>query len=176
MNYRVLGTVLGEMGIVFQDSKAVRILIPKEGPTVQERILSIFPNAQEDMKGMHELTRMIQSYLKGADVMIPMDLVDTSLVTPFHLRVLEAERSIPRGKAASYSWLARKAGTKAIRAAGSALARNPWPLVVPCHRAVRKDRSIGQYQGGPAMKRRLLQMEGVVFESDDRVSIDCYLD
>ncbi len=112
---------------------------------------------------------MIQRYFEGEDVVIPMDHVDSNQCTPFQLRVLRVERSIPRGKAATYSWVAKKAGTSGVRAAGNALARNPFPIVVPCHRAVRANGEIGKYQGGPDMKRHLLREEGVRFDSSGRV-------
>jgi methylated-DNA-[protein]-cysteine S-methyltransferase len=51
---------------------------------------------------------------------------------------------------------------------GTALARNPFPVVIPCHRALRSDLSLGGYQGGLAMKRRLLEMEGIRFSPDGR--------
>ena len=56
-----------------------------------------------------------------------------------------------------------------------ALARNPLPIVVPCHRAVRSDRTIGKYQGGPEMKRRILALESVRFDSRGRVLRDDFL-
>ncbi len=163
------------MSIVFKDSKAVRIFLPRRKSEVLDETRRHYSEISEDREGMDELARLIQAYLDGNDVVIPMAFVDTELVTPFQLRVLLAERSIPRGMVASYSWLARAAGTNAIRAAGSALARNPWPIVIPCHRAVRMDRSIGHYQGGSDMKRRLLLMEGVQFDTSGRVARDYFL-
>lgn len=155
--------------------KAVRVLLPGPRDVVLKQVKLVYPGAKNDSSGMIDLMTQISDVLGGAETTISMDYVDTSQVTPFQLHVLKAERSIPRGKAASYAWLARKAGTKAIRAAGSALARNPFPIVVPCHRAVRSTRHIGQYQGGPEMKRRLLEMESVEFDGIGRVHPDCFL-
>jgi len=175
MYYRLLETSFGTVGIIFKGDKAVRITLPSTKTNAQKEIRSISPEAEEHSTGMQSLAEMIQGFFYGENVVISMDFVDISLVTPFQLRVLMTERSIPRGKTASYSWLARNAGTKAIRAAGSVLARNPWPIVVPCHRAVHKDRSIGQYQGGPSMKRKLLEMEGVEFENESHVSVSSFI-
>jgi methylated-DNA-[protein]-cysteine S-methyltransferase len=58
----------------------------------------------------------------------------------------------------------------AARAVGRALATNPFPIIIPCHRAVRSDGSLGGYQGGLAMKRALLEMEGVEFDARGRVA------
>jgi alkylated DNA nucleotide flippase Atl1 len=71
--------------------------------------------------------------------------------------------------------VAQKIDTKGVRAVGTALARNPFPLVVPCHRAVRSDRTLGGFQGGLEMKRALLEMEGVEFDSKNRVQPDFIL-
>jgi O-6-methylguanine DNA methyltransferase len=70
---------------------------------------------------------------------------------------------IPRGEVRPYGWIAAEIGRpRAVRAVGTALAHNPVPLVVPCHRVVRSDGSIGQYSlGGPAAKRTVLAAEGL---------------
>jgi len=168
-------TAFGHMAIVFKENKAIRLLLPNDKSVLRKEITLQYPAASEVREGMDDLATMVAAYFDGNEIVIPMDYVDTRLVTPFQLRVLHAERSIPRGMTASYSWLARTAETRAIRAAGSALARNPWPIVVPCHRAVRADRSIGHYQGGSEMKRRLLTMEGVAFEVSGKVARDHFL-
>lgn len=93
----------------------------------------------------------------------PGDLpLDLSSVTPFRRRVLERAATIPKGEVRSYGWLARHVGKPgASRAVGSAMATNPVPLIVPCHRVVRSDGHIGAYSlGGPENKWRLLRHEG----------------
>lgn len=175
MHYRLIETPFGFVGILFKEDKAIRILLPRSRSDTLDAISYLFPGAVEDRQGMGELANLLAGFLKGENILIPMDFVDKSIVSPFQMRVLVAERSIPRGMAASYSWLARTAGSNAIRAAGSALARNPWPFVIPCHRTIRMDRTIGNYQGGSEMKRRLLEMEGVLFEPTGKVSRECFL-
>ena len=70
-------------------------------------------------------------------------------------------RAIPYGSTESYATVAAATGNPtAVRAVGTACARNPLPLVVPCHRVVRSDGTLGQYGGGPEVKERLLRMEG----------------
>jgi methylated-DNA-[protein]-cysteine S-methyltransferase len=137
---------------------------------------SVALNATESTgEGVSELIRYIQDFFLGREELIPLDLVDTTVCTTFQLRVLDAERQIPFGKTASYTWLANRANTSGVRAAGNALATNPFPIVVPCHRAVRSDRTIGKYQGGAEMKRRILTAEGVRFDSRGRVSCHDFL-
>ncbi len=83
--------------------------------------------------------------------------------TPFAVAVWLKALEIPRGEVRAYGWIAAEIGRpKAVRAVGTALAHNPVPLVVPCHRVVRSDGSLGQYSlGGPDAKRTVLAAEGL---------------
>ena len=83
--------------------------------------------------------------------------------TPFEVAVWTKALEIPRGEVRPYGWIAAEIGRpKAVRAVGTALAHNPVPLVVPCHRVVRSDGMIGQYSmGGPDAKRQVLAAEGL---------------
>jgi O-6-methylguanine DNA methyltransferase len=88
-----------------------------------------------------------------------LDLTDLST---FDRAVLAATRRIPTGQTRPYAWVAREAGRPgASRAVGTALARNPVPLLVPCHRVVRADGAVGDYLFGTRPKERLLRAEGV---------------
>lgn len=93
-------------------------------------------------------------------VRIPLDLRGRS---PFEIAVWTKALDIPRGEVRPYGWVAAEIGRpRAVRAVGTALGHNPVPLVVPCHRVVRSDGSIGQYSlGGPANKRTILAAEGL---------------
>jgi len=84
-------------------------------------------------------------------------------LTPFEQAVLRKTREIPRGEIRPYGWVAREIGhPAAVRAVGTALANNPIPYFIPCHRVVRTDGHIGNYGGGgPEAKRAILNMEGV---------------
>lgn len=85
-------------------------------------------------------------------------------MTPFQQSVLRATSRIPRGAIRPYSWVAREAGNPgAVRATGTTLGHNPVPFIVPCHRVVRSDYSLGKYSaGGPEVKEAILQMEGLM--------------
>lgn len=92
--------------------------------------------------------------------------VDLRSVTPFQEKVLRITAGIPKGEVRPYAWLAKEAERPgAVRAAGSAVARNPLPLMIPCHRVVRSDGHIGNYSlGGPHNKVALLDHEGASAE------------
>jgi O-6-methylguanine DNA methyltransferase len=93
-------------------------------------------------------------------VRIPLDLRGHS---PFEQDVWHKALEIPRGEVRPYGWIAAEIGRpKAVRAVGTALGHNPVPLIVPCHRVVRSDGTIGQYSlGGPSNKRTILSAEGL---------------
>lgn len=87
---------------------------------------------------------------------------DLSTCSPFQRAVLAKTAEIPRGEVRSYGWIAREIGhDDAVRAVGTALGRNPIPVLIPCHRVVRTDGHIGNYGLGTPMKVQLLTVEGV---------------
>lgn len=86
--------------------------------------------------------------------------IDWRLFTPFDQRVLQTLRKIPPRITISYSTLAKRARVpRAVRAVGNALNRNPVPILIPCHRVIRKNRTLGGYRGGFRWKQTLLNLE-----------------
>lgn len=179
MFYSLFDTAFGTSGIVFrsvEDGRVVHILLPGPERVVRERIKQQHPESTEaHSPRVQNLINDIVRFLEGKPITFSLDLLDTSVCYPFQLKVLMMERTIPRGKTASYGWVASQIDTKGVRAVGSALARNPFPLVIPCHRAVRSDRTLGGFQGGLEMKQALLELEGVEFDSKGRVKSDFLL-
>lgn len=97
--------------------------------------------------------------------------VDVSHLTPFAQDVLQATASVPSGGIATYGEIARRIGNPgASRAVGNALGRNPIPIILPCHRVVPADRSIGNYTGGTDIKVTLLSLEGALLPTGALVS------
>jgi len=119
---------------------------------------------------IESVVRGMTAFLSGESVDFPVDVIRLDLCGGFQRRVLLEERLVPRGMVTSYSSIAASLGAPgAARAVGGALAANPFPILVPCHRAVRADGSPGGFQGGTGMKRSLLVMEGVAFDEDGLV-------
>jgi methylated-DNA-[protein]-cysteine S-methyltransferase len=87
----------------------------------------------------------------------------------FQRAVYIKTRRIPCGMVISYKGLAKLVGTESARAVGRALAKNPFPIIVPCHRIVSSDRRIGGFQAGGHLKKRLLKLEGVKFDKKGRI-------
>ena len=98
-------------------------------------------------------------YLEGKRTFFTVP-VDLSATPPFQREVLAAARSIPFGEVRPYAWVAERIRhPRAVRAVGTALGRNPVPLIVPCHRVLRSDGGVGGYLFGTRVKDRLLALE-----------------
>jgi methylated-DNA-[protein]-cysteine S-methyltransferase len=107
-----------------------------------------------------DIKRRLQAYFDGEEVSFSDVLLDPTVGTPFQRRVWEATREIPRGETRTYGQLARQSDSPhAARAIGQAMARNPWPIVVPCHRVVGHDGRLTGFGGGLDMKKRMLNLE-----------------
>ena len=176
MNRKIIKTTpFGSVGIIWtalnSDPKIVRVLLSKPDLPAEERLFQLYLNSAISTCAEIDLVAAaIQGFLEGDEIDIPLDVADWSVCSPFQKSVLRAESGIPRGSVSTYKLIAEQVGKhNGARAVGTALARNPFPLIVPCHRAIRSDRHLGGYQGGLKMKRALLEMEGVPFDDADRV-------
>lgn len=111
-------------------------------------------------RALDEVRRQLDRYFAGRRLAFDLE-VDLSTVAGFSLKVLQETAKIPPGRVLSYTDVARRAGNvRASRAAGNALHNNPVPIVVPCHRILRSDGSLGGYGGGLPIKEWLLEHEG----------------
>ena len=160
--YEVHETPFGPMLVGATDRGLVRVGLSAES---QESVLDdlakrISPRILIAPKPQIKLARkQLDQYFKGKRREFDLEL-DWQLTRGFRRLVLDATDSIPFGETRSYRQVATSAGSpKAVRAAGSALAHNPLPIVVPCHRVLRSDGFVGNYLGGTAMKEQLLEME-----------------
>jgi methylated-DNA-[protein]-cysteine S-methyltransferase len=149
-----------------------RVLLPRPGDSAAAQALRLYPDARRaSCPAIDALAERIEAFLAGEPVAFSLDLAAIGTRPPFQQAVLRAEHAIPRGRVSTYGLIAASLGRpKAGRAVGQALAANPFPLIVPCHRAVRADGGLGGFQGGPAMKRALLEREGIVFDPAGRVA------
>jgi AraC family transcriptional regulator of adaptative response/methylated-DNA-[protein]-cysteine methyltransferase len=132
----------------------------KLGEGVEKLLAEEFSEAElvQDAKALPEVKRLILDYLAGDASLakIPLDIRGTV----FQRKVWEQLRRIPTGETRSYREIARAIGApRAVRAVGSACGANPVALVIPCHRALRADGSLGGYAWGLARKEKLLRIE-----------------
>jgi methylated-DNA-[protein]-cysteine S-methyltransferase len=151
--FLVAGGDLGLRVVVFGKGLDVQSTLARE--TRGERIMAV-----EDRIRLRRVVDSIRDYLAGGREQLDHK-VDLSSSTDFNRRVLDVVRGIPYGVLRSYKWVASEIGApKATRPVGQALSRNPLPIVIPCHRVVNSDGSLGGYSGGgPDMKRRLIEIE-----------------
>jgi methylated-DNA-[protein]-cysteine S-methyltransferase len=111
---------------------------------------------------LSDLAGRLSRYFAGEAVVFDEPL-DPIVGTDFQRRVWAVTRAIPRGQTRSYGDVAREVGSpSAARAVGQAMARNPWPIVVPCHRVVGSDGKLTGFGGGVEMKRQMLSMEEAI--------------
>jgi methylated-DNA-[protein]-cysteine S-methyltransferase len=160
-------TAFGWVGIAWSERGLVALTLPQPS---EDKALSQLPAGSEAVVplpmwlGLEVLTEKLRRYFEGQEVTFKVPL-DPTVGTEFQRRVWAATRTIPRGKTLTYSDIARLVGSPgAARAVGQAMAHNPWPVIVPCHRVVGFDGSLTGFGGGLDMKQRMLAMEGALQE------------
>jgi len=108
------------------------------------------------------IARELIEYVEGRRNRFDLKL-DWSSIKPFQRAVLQAAHKIPFGETRTYGWVARAIGkSQASRAVGRALATNPIPIILPCHRVLASDGGLHGYAGGLSLKKKLLQLEGAL--------------
>lgn len=173
--YELIPTAFGTMGIAWWKAEAgprVRqMFLSRVRKPVERAVLEAYPNAQRHASpAVVGLGDRVQCFLEGEAVVFDLEMIALEACGEFQRHVLLAEYGIPRGWVSTYGRIARHIGLPgSSRAVGRALATNPFPIIIPCHRAVRADGAIGGYQGGSGMKRALLAMEGVEFRGKGMV-------
>lgn len=153
-------TQAGWVGLLLSPRGLQTLEYPR--PSVEEALANLrerWPEAPFEESAVEELKEQLRRYYAGEPVTFAAKL-DLESYTPFDRKVWAATSRIPYGQTRPYSWVAKEVGSpRAYRAVGAALAKNPIPIVIPCHRVLRKDGSLGGYGGGLDMKQRLLEME-----------------
>jgi methylated-DNA-[protein]-cysteine S-methyltransferase len=160
-----LPTPIGRLLVVSGPDGLVRIAFEGEA---EDRVLAevaaaLGPNVIGSDRELAAPRDALSGYFEGdaAELDLPVDL--RLMAAPFRRIVLEKLREVPFGETLSYGELAARAGNpKAARAVGTACARNPIPIVVPCHRVLPGSGQLGNYGGGPERKRALLELEGAL--------------
>jgi methylated-DNA-[protein]-cysteine S-methyltransferase len=164
--YGSMPSPVGDLLIAVSDEGICEISFGRSG---RETFLQALRNRGfeplEDQQAIEIVAAQLREYFGGRRQAFDLT-VDLTGVTPFTRDVLKAAASIPFGSLLTYRDLARTIGRpNATRAVGNALGRNPIPVVVPCHRIVRSDHSLGGYTGGLDIKERLLSIEGASLPS-----------
>jgi methylated-DNA-[protein]-cysteine S-methyltransferase len=169
-------TPFGPMIIIWSQIKNIpkirHIIIPKPDMKAENQSSIIYPDLKrKSCPEIDEIAEDIASFLEGEDIKFSLHMLSMDKCTEFQKTVLNTEYQIPRGKISSYKLIASHIGKiRGSRAVGNALARNPFPIIIPCHRAIRSDLHIGGFQGGLKMKKALLENEGIHIDDECRVT------
>jgi methylated-DNA-[protein]-cysteine S-methyltransferase len=177
-SYVLVPSAFGTLSIVWQGTgagpKVHRVFLPNERAAAQDLLQMAFPDASLcSCFAIAELGERVRRFLEGDAVDFDLGLLALERCSPFQRAVLLAEHGIPRGWVSTYGRIAAHLGVPGgARAVGRALSRNPFPIVVPCHRAIRSDGHLGGFQGGREMKQALLELEGVEVAPPGKVTTD----
>ena len=163
--YATADTPVGELLLAATPRGLVRVAYLAWFPAervLEELARKVSPRVLEAPGRLDAARRELEEYFAGDRRRFEVP-VDRSLLGPFARRVLGRTARIPYGRVSTYAQVAAAAGSpRASRAAGNALASNPIPIVIPCHRVLRSGGGMGGYAGGTERKARLLELEGAI--------------
>jgi methylated-DNA-[protein]-cysteine S-methyltransferase len=149
------------IGAVSEKEKLVKIFICGSQEDLYRSPGAALKEQTGSSSFLKRLKQELLSYWQGERV----DFTNYSLkldgYSPFQRKVWELTQEIPYGEVRSYKWIAKRLGSKGYRAVGQALAHNPFPIIIPCHRVIREDKSLGGYSSGLEIKRKFLRIEGI---------------
>ncbi|MCL5804676.1 MAG: methylated-DNA--[protein]-cysteine S-methyltransferase [Candidatus Thermoplasmatota archaeon] len=156
--FSVFPSVIGNLLVAYTEHAIRMIDISDDVDFLKDRIRSEFPGSEKvEISGNLELKKGIEAFISGEDVKFNLKVDGT----PFELEVWSALLDVPYGQTVSYSEIAKRIGKpRAVRAVANACAKNPIPLIIPCHRIIRKSGGLGGYGPGIEKKIALLEIEG----------------
>ena len=170
--YGTVDSPFGEMLVVGTERGILRVAFPhrkgtgtREWEALLDEIADVVsPRVLEAPERLDDVRRQLDDYFEGRRREFDLPL-DWRLTKGFQGKAIHQIARIPYGKTISYGELAARAGNpRAFRAAGTACGANPLPPIVPCHRVLPAGGGVGNYGGGPEMKRALLELEGALLE------------
>lgn len=165
IRHLICPTRFGHAGVIYRQRPfaLIKIFLPRED---RKTLLNVMAAQGFQVPGSHDLARIVKKaitdYFNGKPIQPFWEWLDMSGVTPLQESVLEATCHIPYGELRSYKDIATALlRPGAYRFVGTALAKNPFPILIPCHRVIRSDHSFGHFGGGPDLKRKLIELEAV---------------
>lgn len=160
--FAVFESSLGNILLVSRDGALIRLALSRRHPLeIVKEVRQDFPSGVSSSAPFKRVRTQLDRYLRGQKVHFSV-AVDLSDLGEFTRKVLLETMRIPYGDMRSYLWIAGKVGApQAPRAVGQALKRNPIPLIIPCHRVVKADGSLGGFSLEGISKADLLKLEGV---------------
>ncbi len=173
--YTTFSSQFDTFTIVWEDNsselKIKRIFLSDSRLKSEAKALDSFIRIKsKSSSSITRLAQQIQLFLKGEKIEFDLEMLDFGVCYELQKKVLLTEYKIPRGWVSTYKRIAIHLGMpKGARIVGNALARNPFPIIIPCHRAIRTNGGLGGFQGGIKMKQKLLELEGIKFSDKGKV-------
>ena len=165
--FTLFETAIGTCGLVWQSKCVIGMQLPEANEVAaRKRLIARFPLAKEHAPTpfVRSVIRKVVALMKGRKVDLFEVPLDMTQVPPFHQKVYAIVRKIPAGSTLSYGEVAAQVGSPgASRAVGQAMGRNPFPIIMPCHRVLAANGKLGGFtaSGGTDTKQRMLMIEGV---------------
>ena len=169
VKYVIFKTKWGFFGLAGTESALCRTCLPEPTSTgIQRRLLENLSDIDSDKDFFKKLQEQIAGYFEGTRVDFSRVPVDLDGLSVFSRKVLTACRKVEAGQTVTYSELAKRSGRPAAsRAVGGVMARNPIPLIIPCHRVIRTNGKMGGFSapGGIPLKKKMLKLERQVIHT-----------
>jgi methylated-DNA-[protein]-cysteine S-methyltransferase len=167
-HFALFGTAIGHCGIAWSERGIARVNLPEESNRATVAVLLEYCGRAQPAQPQAHVAAVIEditALLQGSHRSLQRAKLDMIGIAPFYCRVYEAARKIPTGCTVTYGDIAKQLGAiGSARAVGQALGKNPFAVIVPCHRVLAKDGRLCGFSanGGVATKLRLLQIEGAL--------------
>jgi methylated-DNA-[protein]-cysteine S-methyltransferase len=167
-SYTLFETAIGPCGVVWGERGIRGVFLPEpDADRTRARLLRRFPEAVEAAPSpeIAEAVAGMTALLRGQPADLTGIVLDTDGQDPFHRRAAEVARAIPPGQTLTYGQIAARLGEpNAAQAVGQAMGKNPFPIIVPCHRVVAAGGKTGGFSapGGARTKLKMLQIEGAL--------------
>ncbi|NOZ02985.1 MAG: methylated-DNA--[protein]-cysteine S-methyltransferase [FCB group bacterium] len=159
IHFATFNTPLGLMAVSKNEHGVCRVMFPEAHP-FETSLKELYPDEiiVESRVALRDARRQLIEYFSGKRTVFNLEF--HLPLTPFYKKVLKEVARIPYGKTVSYKEIAERVGNPAaVRAVGGANANNPLPILIPCHRVIAHDGSLGGYGGQPERKAFLLELE-----------------
>jgi len=147
------------IGVLSENEKILRVNIALSRKDVLKN-LGLRDKISDDSPLLWRLKRDLINYLEGEKVDFSSYSLQFKGLSPLAKKVLDQLKFIPYGQTRSYEWIAKKAGTRGYRAVGRILSKNPFPIILPCHRVIRKNGTIVGPYPSRKIREKFLQIEG----------------
>lgn len=159
----IFSTCFGDAAVIYSEKPftLIKTILPRAN---KKTLMKVMRTEEPGEAGSHQkarlVSRRITDYFNGKPIPIPWKWMDMGDLTELQQSVLVALTRIPYGELRTYKDIAEEIGHPgSSRFVGTTLAKNPFPILIPCHRVIRSDGSVGQFGGGTELKKKMIELE-----------------